>query len=215
MPWAVGDQALVPLQSGKVLMVGGWDSEYSETRTALFDPATNKWTQTGSLKTDRYSHTATLLKDGRVLVTGGTKGSWYTPPGPQVLASAELFDESTGQWTAAAPMSTPRTGATATLLQDGRVLVAGGTTDATTEIYDPVADRWAPADGLSSARSGHSATLLPDGTAHGRRRRQRRPALSTVSRPICRPRTSGTTTGASDRRARGTSPRQSARRPCW
>jgi N-acetylneuraminic acid mutarotase len=164
MPWAVGDQKLVPLQSGKVLMVGGWDSEYSEARTALFDPVTNKWTQTGSLKTDRYSHTATRLPDGRVLVTGGTKGSWYTPPGPQVLASAELYDEATGQWTAAKPMSAPRTGATATLLANGRVLVAGGTADGSTEIYDPASDTWTPADGLSYPRSGHSATLLPDGT---------------------------------------------------
>jgi Kelch motif len=84
--------------------------------------AAGTWTATGSLTTTRIDHTATLLSNGKVLVAGGFVG---TLPNP-VLASAELYDPATGAWSATGSMVHARHLHTATLLHDGRVLVAGG-----------------------------------------------------------------------------------------
>ena len=82
----------------------------------------------------RWSHTATLLPDGRVLVTGS-----YINSG-ESRASAELYDPTSGRWTATGSMDLGRDGHTATLLPDGRVLVAGDynyESRASAELYDP------------------------------------------------------------------------------
>lgn len=75
-----------------------------------------------------YGHTATLLEDGGVLVTGGqtTITSRLPPPG---VASAEIYYPSTGRWSATGPMLEPRTLYAAVLLEDGKVLVSGGFTE--------------------------------------------------------------------------------------
>jgi hypothetical protein len=67
-----------------VLVVGGVDSGGNDLTSAeLYDPVTGVWSTTGSLATGRGSHTATLLPNGKVLVSGGYNA------GP--LASAELY----------------------------------------------------------------------------------------------------------------------------
>lgn len=122
----------------------------------------------------RSLHTATLLNDGRILVTGGDAGvPDYDTLVPavgtqsQVLGTAEIFDPSTRTWAAVSSLS-PRLGHTATLLDDGRVLVAGGTSSptgvmASVEIYDPTTRAWTSAMPMGSARAFHTATLLTDG----------------------------------------------------
>src|SRR3972149_6607327 len=80
------------------------------------------WTATGNMDGVRSGHTATLLPDGKVLVTGGSIGSFSG----ELLASAELYDPGSGSWTATGSMAAARDGHTATLLPDGTVLVAGG-----------------------------------------------------------------------------------------
>ena len=113
----------------------------------------------------RASHTATLLNDGRVLVTGGV----VIVSSTTYLASAERYDRVSNSWSAAGNMQTARSGHSATLLADGRVLVTGGANAAQTalsnvEIYNPATNSWALAASLPAARSRHSALLLPDGS---------------------------------------------------
>jgi hypothetical protein len=111
------------------------------------------------LNTARVDHSATVLVDSRVLVTGGTGAS-----GP--LSSAEIFDPANpgaGFQVVASPMTSARTGHTATLLNNGSVLIAGGETAGTAEIFDPTTQSFTPTLwNLQVARSGHTATLFTD-----------------------------------------------------
>ena len=117
---------LTLLQDGRVLAIGG------EVEAELFDPATDKFSPTGSMSVAREGPTATLLRDGRVLVAGGSVNLASTKF--QDLASAEIYDPKTGKFSATGSMSEPFLGATATLLEDGRVLIAGG---GSTQLYRP------------------------------------------------------------------------------
>src|SRR6185312_8706597 len=89
----------------------------------LYDPSTGTWSPTGSMNTGREFHTATLLKNGKVLVAGGSNDG--------DLASAELYDPSTGIWSKTGSMGTGRAIHTASLLKNGKVLVAGGNDNGT------------------------------------------------------------------------------------
>jgi hypothetical protein len=115
----------------------------------------------------RTAHTATLLQDGHVLIAGGDPCSAFSvlhgdtwDPCPVELT--ELYDPGTGLFVGGASMSAQRTMHTATLLPDGRVLIAGGGS-ASAELYDPTTGTFSPTGSLSMPRSGHTATLLADG----------------------------------------------------
>ena len=117
------------LGSGNVLVAGGFGSpsvahaqldHVSYALADLFDPIAG-WTPTGQMNAKRFGHTATLLANGRVLVTGGNDLNTSTE-----LASAELYDPATGAWQTTASMRDARAGHTGTRLADGRVLVVGG-----------------------------------------------------------------------------------------
>jgi len=121
------------------------------------------WTATGRMVYDHgNTFTATLLRDGRVLVAGGQNGR----VGALGLASAELYDPGTGSWNATGSMGTPRSGAAATLLPDGRVLMVDGNSGqgARAELYDPGSGTWtATASMVNEHSAGFTATLLRDG----------------------------------------------------
>lgn len=134
-------------------------------------PVPASWTATGDMVEARTYHTATQLLDGRVLVAGGM-GIATTEGVANVLASAELYDPRTGQWTQTGPMVEARGLHTATLLPDGKVLVAGGSACAdfngcplsSAELYDPNTGTWTATGALIEARAqGHTATLLGNG----------------------------------------------------
>lgn len=158
---------------------------------------TAEWSATGEMVEARFLHTASLLPDGRVLVVGGLLGyretdwpakmpGWYWDLDKRVVvtsralrghretASAEVFDPVTRQWSPTAPRSWPSFRHTATVLLDGRVLVAGGWElfgepvvtpewHPSAELYDPASRQWSPAGSMAQARVEHTATLLADG----------------------------------------------------
>jgi hypothetical protein len=165
------DAAAVRLKDGRVLIVGGMPVQSLANpvlgSAELFDPSTGKFTLTGSLKTARAAATAVLLTDGRVLVIGGMgcapKEKHCTPQqtNGNALASAELYDPSTGTFTPTGSMATPRQYATASLMPDGRVLVIGW--DTLVEVYDPATGEFSKAGSLAAQSDEWTATLLPNG----------------------------------------------------
>ena len=151
------------LQNGKVLIVGGALTSTSDpvATAEVYDPATGTFTMTGAMATAREQHTATLLADGRVLIVGGTTSTGATSP----TATAEVYDPSTGSFSATGSMAEARTFHTATLLPNGKVLVAGGGDEnSTAEVYDPATGSFSITGGMEIGRSGHTATLLPNGS---------------------------------------------------
>ena len=142
------------LGSGMVLYIGGSGESRRRNSVDLYEPLTGSVSRTGSMTTRRSRPTATVLADGRVLVTGGR-----TEAG---TASPEIYDPLSGTWSRAGQMAAPRLLHTMTVLSDGRVLVVGGGGNAT-EIYDPSTGIWSKAADTIEDREGHTATLLEDG----------------------------------------------------
>lgn len=132
---------------------------------------TGSYRETGDLSfAPRYLHTATRLRDGRVLVAGGHPDAGTR--GADATASAELYDLETGTFTPTGNMTQGRCGHTATLLPDGKVLIVGGWTNwwelgwstlASAELYDPNTGSFRPVGTMRSPRTAHSATLLASG----------------------------------------------------
>jgi uncharacterized protein YjdB len=154
------------LPNGKVLVTGGTDMSATGgtpgylASAELYDPVAGTWSTTGNLGSARFSHTATLLGNGQVLVAGGASAT-------SLLSSAELYDPVVGTWSATGTMGSPRNFFTAVLLPNGTVLVAGGNVSnspfAGVELYDPVTRTWAATGNLVTARSSHAAALLQNG----------------------------------------------------
>jgi Galactose oxidase, central domain/Kelch motif len=162
------------LPNGKVLIVGGSDGLGYPTVYAgaeLYDPSADSWTITGSMHARRYSHTATLLPSGKVLVAGGFDFN-HTSETTIRVSSAEVYDPVTGVWTVTGSLNTAHANHTATLLPNGQVLVAGGykpggpygdVITSSCEAYDPATGTWTVTGGFNTPRVHHTATLLSNG----------------------------------------------------
>jgi sugar lactone lactonase YvrE len=148
------------LESGLVLVAGGGNAGLSSAE--LYNPAAGTFTLTGSMNVKRRFGAATLLPSGLVLIVGGSNNSI----GGSALASAELYNPATGTFTLTGSMSVGRSQPTATLLQSGLVLVAGGgiPANASAELYDPATGNFTLTGSMNTARSGQTATLLQSGS---------------------------------------------------
>ena len=166
----LGTATLSPLPSGSVLAVGGGTCcPYHWFNTAeSFDPLNQSWTPTAS-KTTTAQGDAVLMPNGVVLVAGGLRGS---QPTSVTVATAELFDSSTGTWASTSSMSVDRDQHTLTLLASGQVLAAGGYSggwslgcnDLTSaELYDASAGTWFLTGNMTVARLKPATTMLPNG----------------------------------------------------
>jgi hypothetical protein len=154
------DHTATLLRDGRVLIAGGNDhGDHAVASAELYDPKTGTFSPTGSMATARGYQTATLLADGRVLVAGGDPCGWAQC---NFLASAELYDPKTGKFSATGSMASDRGFHTATLLADGRVLIAGGDAG-TAELYDPTTGTFSPTGSMTTARPYTTATRLNDG----------------------------------------------------
>ncbi len=154
-----GEPSATLLPDGQVLIAGGENANFNLLSSAeLYNPATGKFTPTGSMTTPRAGQSATLLNNGQVLMAGGTGAT----------AAAELYNPATGKFTATGSMSAPRGDNVGTLLPDGDVLVTGPA-QTFAELYHPATGQWSNASaGLGACgtvcRRFSTATLLPTGT---------------------------------------------------
>jgi hypothetical protein len=150
------------LPDGKILIAGGLDKDDNDLPVAtveLYDPRTHRFAHAEPMHEARADHLATLLRDGRVLVTGNLYFKEF----------AEIWDPKTGHWTALdAPRSVGQH--TATMLPDGRVLIAGGRVyhdcNVTTNhalLFDPASAQFVATGDLFESRAEHAAVLLSDG----------------------------------------------------
>lgn len=139
----------------------------------LWSGRNGRFVYTGDLNIPRYGHTATLLPNGKVLVIGGITDDYKIEPTLDgITSSVELYDPSKGKFTVVGNMTTPRVFHTATLLPNGKVLIAGGHGNLnnsvnniypyynSVELYDPTTNKSKVIGMMTTPRSGHNAVLL-------------------------------------------------------
>lgn len=158
------NHAATLLADGTVLITGGqgnYSGQKAWSSADLYSPATNKFVAVGNMTTSRFFHTATLLADGTVLITGGEDNA------AKLTSSAEIYTPSTHTFAATGSMHAARWLHSATSLQDGTVLVADGASGASVlssaEIYTPKLKTFALTGSMSNARERHTGTLLNNG----------------------------------------------------
>jgi WD40 repeat protein len=152
----------VPLLDGRILIMGGdqgVSGRYANILSSaeFYSPSTGRFTAAPTMKSARTHFAAVRLQDGRVFVAGGL--SLTDPFG--ILDKSEIYDPRTATWTETGSMMVGRSDFTATLLDDGRVLVLGGG-DRSAELFDPATGTFRAAANMSIARERQTATLLKD-----------------------------------------------------
>lgn len=163
------EHAATLLANGRVLLTGGISAcdGTDATRTAeIYDPVGGTFTYTGPMSVSRFRHQATLLPNGKVLITGGDRNGG----GIFQLATAELYDPDTGIFSPLPSMANPRTDHAAILLRTGKVLLAGGgqaagVGNATAELFDYQTNTFSAPIPAPVARAFVKAELLPNGKA--------------------------------------------------
>lgn len=153
----------VLLTNGFVLVAGGISNSVTLASSELYNPAAGTWISTGNLNTPRAFASAFVLTNGTVLVVGGQDTNNAT------LSSAEIYNPGTGLWRyTASPMLMAQYQPICQLLPDGRVLVAGGLTNGTavtgfSELYDPASDSWSQTGSMNTPRESAGSVLLNNG----------------------------------------------------
>jgi MYXO-CTERM domain-containing protein len=156
-PWG---RAPIPPRETSCDVVLSW-VQARTSYPAMIDPA---WVSTGSMAVPRFSHTATLLADGRVLVVGGSQTN-----GKTAAQTAEVYDPSTSTWATVGKLAETRDSHTAARLADGRAIVVGslhgnlGGRTASTELYDPTQGTFSPGPSMAVARGQHAMAQTSTG----------------------------------------------------
>jgi hypothetical protein len=184
---SIGGRRLAPaltlLSTGRVMASGGVAvtvffglpiGANSTTAVQLWNPATNGWSNGGSMSQGRAGHqyNQVTLNDGRVLMTGGVNvPSLLTATSAAPISGAEAYNPATNSWQTV-NMPVARALHSATVLDDGRVAVCGGAQGTlivplsigNVDVFNPGTNTWASAPALLGARASHAANLMPDGT---------------------------------------------------
>jgi len=162
-------QSATLLNNGQVLMAGGGNNipiNGPLSSAELYDPIAKTFTAKGNMTIPRLYATATLLSNGMVLIAGGIGGMNFS----STFATAELYNPTQGTFTLTGSMSLARANHSATVLNDGKVLIAGGGGAAvftglnSAEIYDLATGTFSVTGSMNNARQGQTATLLNNGT---------------------------------------------------
>lgn len=160
------------LHAGKLLVVGGYAvaSGVLPAQIEMLDLELGRWSTPSSLPSisGRHGHTATVLRNGNVLIAGGQGANGAA------IAESYVYVPGTNTWESAGPMLVPRAGHTASLLPSGRVLITSGLDTgkkpvAKAEVFDPTRKYWAErawtsAGSMKNALPGAAAVVLLDGT---------------------------------------------------
>jgi hypothetical protein len=155
------------LADGRVLVAGGYytPSLHMLRSAEVFSPSTGAWSPTGSLSTPRYGATAVTLADGRVLVVGGwadvVDGAGPLYGTHRVLASTELYDPATGDWSAGGDLPQGVTEPTVVALEDGGALLVVGLV---VTRFDPGSGKWTAAASMIGSSRARTLVALADGT---------------------------------------------------
>lgn len=173
-----GEHTTTLLPDGRLLAVGGRSDATSLNSTEIFDPSTQSWSAAEDMEYERFDHSAVLLKNGQVLISGGDKmatgGGWYKRDDSTAIKPSALYDPASGNWTTTgSTVNEHGTGHTATLLDNGQVLITGGLYEALaetprvpssfTELFDPSTGTWKNTGEMNEARYRHKAVLLENG----------------------------------------------------
>ena len=173
IPAPISGSFVIPLSDGRLGIFGGYlEGGRPSNETVIYDPATGAWTNGAPRPGPAFADVITLLRDGTVLVEGGSdfKGATW------------LYDPAQNRWSQAGSVIEPRIGPSSALLSDGRLLIAGGgipldtpeqtpngevsfKPTPTAEIYDPATRRWSRAGQLQAARDGIRLVALGGGGA--------------------------------------------------
>lgn len=163
------------LNGGAVLIAGGtrYNSGFGPALSSaeLYDPSSGQFSLTGRMGNSRAYAAATLLQDGRVLITGGEATFNDNPTHPvEFWNTAEIYDPESGTFSSASTMTSTRTRHSATLLSNGQVLIAGGLNSiisanatASAEIYDPASNSFTATGNMGTGRSFQAAVALGNG----------------------------------------------------
>lgn len=161
----------VMLKNGRILITGGSHKKVTHNKAVIFDPETYKFIKIPDMNVPRGGHTATLLKDGRVLITGGLKminhSNTRYKPVYNHAQTAEIYDPEQNVFIKISDMTEPRFLHEAIMLNNGKILITGGSvnykTIATAEIYDPQKNVFVKTGNMQKKRGAPSLTLLKDG----------------------------------------------------